>query len=359
MTLGLDHLQTQPGFHPGMVRVGLLGDRLVTWALVTRLRLTYGAVMLRTALVAHLETAYRFRRRGFATALMQDTLAYVREQGAHLALMHDTTGGYFARYGFDPVWPVYRVRFDTEQANALTPPLRLRQARPPDLPHVVALYEAQWGGRVAALRSRELWIWRYQADRRDLWVIVDDRDRPLGYIAAQALHDDRAEVVVSSTDAALAAIHYAGAACYDAGIPDVSWPCPPDDALIAFARDHIDLTLEVGYRLRGGWTARLIDTPAMLNVLTPEIIAQAATRDESVDASSLRLTPGPDHVAIQLLTRPDARATLSNRDFVQLIFGSLSPDALAQRDGLPPPAVAMLGLLFPRRLAALAPWDGV
>jgi hypothetical protein len=137
----------------------------------------------------------------------------------------------------------------------------------------------------------------------------------------------------------------------------MTWALPPDDFLIPHAQQMLPVTLSVQYSPNGGWMARLLDTANLLKTLLPEITAQVSSVDPTFTPEDLILRVESDGVDIGLRAQPEMRCRLSLRDFIQVLFGSLSPALLGIRQGLPAAQVDLLEALFPPRIAALAPWD--
>jgi predicted N-acetyltransferase YhbS len=352
--MGLDHLQEKPGFQPSFLRVGEFRNRIVCRVLIEQMTLRYGGVSLRVAGISGAFTEYRFRGEGFGEAVVQDAIAYMREQGAHLALLDDTTGHYFDRFGFGPVWPHYTLSFDAQAASELDTPLTVRRATPPDLPAIARLYDKHWMPRTAAVRSAELWLWRA---RYGGWqsLVAAGIDRLHGYMAAPDLRGTQVEIVVDNEAAARSLLVEAARVHDNNG--RVRWSLPPDDALIAYARDWIDLSLQADYRRTGGWMARLIDVRGLVHTLLPELHAQGVMAWPEYQADNLHWEHDADTVSIGLNDQPATHVRIGYHDFIQLMFASLTPESLALRQDLSPVAVRFLKALFPARVAALAPWD--
>jgi hypothetical protein len=185
--------------------------------------------------------------------------------------------------------------------------------------------------------------------------VVEDRQRAIcGYLAAADLPDERAEVIADTPEAASTLLAVFGARYLAAGIDRIRWSVPPDDLLVAYARQLLTVTVSARYQPNDGWLARLIDTQALVETLTPEIVAQARTTDPRFDPAALVFDCQPDVVQIGLQQRPNTVSRLGHRDFIQIMFGSLRPAALTT---LHADAVHLLDTLFPPRMAAIAPWD--
>jgi predicted acetyltransferase len=349
-----------PGFDYAAHRVGVLSndvsERIVSHTEVYPYTLRYGSVTLRVAGVGGVCTHPDFRHNGYNSAVMHDSLAYMAEQGAHLALLNGISG-FYMRFGFSSVFPNYFFEVESESAAKLPMPLRLRPPAPRDIPYMAALYQKHWAGRVTLTRSAELWLWRVTHDAHSfIQVVEDQRGRLCGYLAAPYATAANAEVLADNMDAALTLLADAGRRYQQAGA-QISWLLPPDDALVYYARQALPVRVSAVYQPDGGWMARIIDTEALVSALLPELIAQAHTTMPELKTSALEFACQPDVVQIGLKGKPAARSRLSHQDFIQMMFGSLRPSMLALRSAMSHEAVHLLETLFPPRMAAVASWD--
>lgn len=350
-----DALLSKPGFKTSMCRVGLVDGRIVSGVLVERRILRYGRASLRVAGLGSLRGDHI--PDDFAHAMMQDALAYIMEQGAHLALLHSPPD-FNGRFGFSPVWPHYLMEFPAVQAADLQSAARLRRAHVSDVPRLADLYERHWGGRVTFPRSPEMWMWR-AAHPGSMHIMVAESapGRVEGYLAGDDMLSAQVEVAADTRAAALALMAEAGRQHQRAASEMVSWLVPPDDALAAFARQAVDVTLSARYSRSGGWVGRLIDAPGLVEALLPEVVAQAEMALPGFDAAALYMTCHPSNVHIRLRGPDGAACELSHADFIQVMFGSLSPAALGVGGALDAAGVHLLSALFPPRIAALGCWD--
>jgi predicted N-acetyltransferase YhbS len=347
----------EPGFDYSNHRVGVLDGKVVSYAEVRPYTLRYGRVKLRVGGVGGVCTHSDYRRRGFASAVLQDALAYMAEQGLHLALL-DGVRGYYDRFGFSPVWPNYFFEVPAAEAAALQPELRLREPTMQDIPYMARLYQKHWEGRVAFVRSPETWMWRVLHEDWRYVRVVDD-GQVCGYIAGDDPIGAETEVLADTPDAAITILAECGRLCIDAGLDTLSWLMPPDDAVVAFARALLPVKVSAEYLPSGNWMARLIDTRELVNTLLPEMIAQARLADPHFDADALHFNFQPHQVRISLRGQDTTDCQLDHHDFIQVIFGSLRASALALRPNsrLHPDGVRLLEMLFPPRMAALGWWD--
>jgi hypothetical protein len=349
----------EPGFDYRLHRIGVKDGQVIAHLRIRPYTLQYGTAQLHVAGICEACTYPRFRKQGYSGKVLQESIAFLTEQGAHLALLN-TSSDYYDRYSFSPVWPYYVLELDSAEAAALDAPLSLRDVRPTDVPAMAALYERHWEGRVTFARDPRLWLWRVASGERPYQQIVEDADRAVhGYIAGYNLADERVEAVADSPEAALTILRTGGEAFQKAGLPTLRWLIPPDDALVSFARQYLSVTVSARYLPRGGWMARLIDARGFINTLMPEIIAQASATDPRFEAEALVVEPGGSGVQIGLRRQPETVSQLNYYDFIQVVFGSLRPAALAVRpySQIQPEGRRLLELLFPPRMAALGCWD--
>jgi len=349
----VNHQPHEPGFDYAMHHIGVLDGKVVSYAAVKPYTLRYGGVNLSIAGVADVSTHPDYRRRGYASAVLQDALTYMAEQGVHLALLEGIRG-YYGRFGFSPVWPHYFFEVPAAEAAALEAPLRLREPTAQDVPYMAHLYQKHWEGRTTFARSAETWLWRVLREDWSYIRVIDD-GQVCGYIAGDDPTTAEIEVVADTMDAAITILAECGRVCQEAGLDVVRWLMPPDDAMVAFARTLLPVTVSARYLPDGGWMARLIDTRDLVNHLLPELIAQARMVDPHFDAEALHFDFQPDRVKISLRGQATTVCRLSQQDFMQMMFGSLRP--LALRNRLHPDGVRLLEMLFPPRMAALGCWD--
>lgn len=355
-----DQLPTRPSTIDRLYRGVLSHQGIISLIHTYDFTLRYGRASLNVVAISTLCTQAPFRNQGYASALLRDTLTYSAEQGAHLVLINSPLEGYFQRFGFSPVWATYTLQAPTEKAIRLKQSYQLRVATPADLPMMQKLYNHYWGLRVTAERSMASWRWRMQHARGEALVIIDKKHRIKGYI--WHLADDfsgRNEVIATTPDAIATALAYSGRRWQAGGYPHLNWSVPPDDVIIPYAQQMLPITLTASFNPTGGWMARVIDLGALLSELLPEIVAQAHATYPQFEADALSISSIPDGIDIRMQNNPIAHARLSLRDFMQLVFGSLRPESLAVRQQYSSETLHLLRMLFPPRIASIAPWDWI
>lgn len=345
-----------PGFRPGLCRVLTMNGRIVAAVLIERRTLRYGGADLRAGLVRGFDTGGdpRHQHDHFA-ALMRDTLARLAEQGAHVALLrvHHESAVPGPDFGFVPVWPQTIFTCESAAAAEIIPPddLHLRAIRPHDVPAVAALYEQHFGAHVTLTRPPQTWLWRVATQTPPALVVAGEQAAQLhGYIAGNDLLSEAVEIAVDTPEAARLLLADAGKHACNAGLDALHWTVAPDSVLVAFARQMLDVTLSAHYPRRGGWMARLIDARRLVETLLPELSAHL---QQTQQAAPLHISAHADFIRVQ----SQAVTDIAHTDFIQLLFGALTPAALGIKARLKPDAVRLLAGVFPPRVAGIGVWD--
>jgi hypothetical protein len=361
----------RPGFSLAHHRVGMLNGHLIAHINVRPSTLRYGGAPLKVAALGKwFCTQPEYIELGYGHAVLQDALTYATEQRAHLAMMlvEDAELQTLTQHSFHSVMPIYRASFDASELAQLravvSESLILRPAQLADAPYLAAIFEQQWSGRLTLARSPDLWMWRMQAaesGRRAL-VVAPDNGPPQGYIIGigadrQVLTSERVEVVAITPEAGIALLAAAGEAAVQRGQERICWLLPPDDGLIALAQNYVGVTLSAEYSPFAGWRARILNGEALAKALLPELRAQLQHIAPQWNAGKFELVVDAEGVVIGLADQPDSRSRLHQSDFVQLLFGAVSPAALALRNGLSEASVQLLQAVFPQRIGAFGAWD--
>lgn len=353
-----EHLLNHPKFSLDNLHVAIYKNKIASVVHTVDFSLRYGRARLKVVGISLVCTASKYHGRGFASAVIKDILTFAAEQGSHLALVDSPLTTYFQQFGFSPVWAKYTLQVSSALAAELHQPLQMRVAMPSDLPIMAKMYEHYWGMRVTFERSTELWRWRMNHGRGEALVMFGQSGKIQGYI--WHLADDfsaKNEVIATTQPAIATALAYSGRRWQAMDYETISWSVPPDDVIVPYAQQMLPLSLNASFSPSAGWLARVIDAHALIDVLLPEIIAQTQASLIPFDVHQLILRIAPDGIEIGLETIPDSVCQLSLRDFIQILFGALRPEALAVRHPLSSESIQLLQTIFPARIAAIAGWD--
>ena len=343
------------GFEQDTYRGAFLGGNLVAVARVEKHTLRYGMVQLKVAGIGDICTHPDYRRRGYSAVVVRDALAYATEAGAHLVLLRDP-GDYYRRYGFSSVLPDYYLHYHSEDVLTLSRPERvhLRLAHFNDLSQLEYLYDNHWSGRVAFVRSPDLWEWRLEDPEAKTLVACDADGRLEGYLWRHPFDATQIELLASSPEAMIALMQVVA---QQSGQETIALAVPPDDTIVAYSRLLMPVSLSATYHPRSGWMARAVNVRRLMRTLLPELKNHLESIAYLSEDISPTLEARPETIAVGFRNAPEMQCELIQRDFIQIMFGTLRPAMLAQRSPLRRDQVRLLEMLFPPRMAALAPWD--
>ena len=347
------NLPRKPSFSYDLCRAGVVDGTVVSQVLIEKNTLQYGKAKLKVAMIGKVVTHPEHRHKGYSSALIGDTLATIAEQGAHLALINDL-GSYYHNFGFSTILPDTILEVDSEEAMNMPHPLGIRHATIDDLPRIVRLFHRHWSGRVTFRRSADWWEWKLNSTIDPVLVAVTQADDVEGYIWREN-NGNQLEIVCDTLPATMTLLSFLGRRMQKIDEPFIQLLIPPDDTIVSFVRQMMNVNVRAVYPYNAGWMARIIDSSALLKALLPEIANHARLTIPDFNSDDLYLTSEGDALTIGLRTHPEYELRLSHRDFVQVMFGSLRPTTLALRDQLPIGMVQLLEVLFPPRIASIAP----
>jgi predicted N-acetyltransferase YhbS len=151
--------------------------------------LRYGPALLRMGGIGSVGTRPDYRARGLSTALLADSIAYMRAQGYQLSMLFTGIHGFYARLGWVPFprtdWRVpLPASLGRGAASPGEPAVTVRPyERDRDLPGVRQVHAAYNAGRTATA-LREEWYWAMA----DAWgagitptLVAEQRDRVVAF----------------------------------------------------------------------------------------------------------------------------------------------------------------------------------
>ena len=171
-------LTRDPGYESHQTRVGVLAGQVVSMAQVARRVMWVAGRTVKVGFVGNVATASEHRSRGYATAVLQDTVAYMKEEGYELSMLHAAAPALYERLGWQAV-PERLTSFDLCSPTAIPTASGyvVRQGNwATDLESVAQVYDRYNKGRAGAIvRSREHWraarLWLTHEDERRFLVV--------------------------------------------------------------------------------------------------------------------------------------------------------------------------------------------
>jgi GNAT superfamily N-acetyltransferase len=177
-------------------RLGWWGEQVVGNVTVLRMPVRLGSAVLETAGIAGVCADPRARKRGIASALMQEALKASKEAGVCFSLLFGIPD-FYHRFHFVPAFVDHTVQFFTDTMKDWPAGSRwtTRKARPGDLPQMLALYNMLYGQMDgSALRHPRIFLRR----KKDVRLVLQGPHKgDVAYmILGEAKRDEKPELQV-------------------------------------------------------------------------------------------------------------------------------------------------------------------
>jgi predicted N-acetyltransferase YhbS len=306
-------IQDDPRFRPEHLRVFERNRQIVGVVNVIDRLVQVGTAQARCAIIAPLATVREYQGNGIGSALMRDTLAWARADGFHLSMLWGHTWLY-PRYGYAPGIKSYSVQLAASLQPLGDKAYTLRPVKTFDLSALMQVYHAEMASvTLAERRSDQPWEWRPFRPNTAIEVAVDPAGAIRGY--ARITSDDDH-------------IRVGEIAAMDGGAAQALF-----DRLLYLARERQIATIEVTATPKQRWTrlafrqgarvsfgsgggagmVRVLDLPALLQAILPELQRRIASSELVAGRNDLRIES------------PVGRSTLRlDHGRVELVDGSTS-----------------------------------
>jgi len=197
-----------PGYRREHTRVAWCNGEPVGALRLNTEILRLGEARLKTGVLSWISLLPTQRRRGVRQALVEDALQYLTRQGYHaVVLFGDAT--FLSRYGFTGVFEEAAIDLDAATVRTRLPRgVRLRAARPGDIPAIQRLHQSNESDAACALLRTAAHLTNKWQRWSGLQVLTDTQGRIMAYFSA-ALGGGRllvAEVGVAGDRGACAAL---------------------------------------------------------------------------------------------------------------------------------------------------------
>ncbi|MBU1879007.1 MAG: GNAT family N-acetyltransferase [Chloroflexi bacterium] len=366
--------------HSALHQVRVVEDdgRVVAALNVVTPRMRVGVATVPLGGLSGVVTVPDSRWRGYARALLEDTLAYMREQAYPISTLNGIPG-FYHRFGYTPVMPeIARVLVPAAHAAALEPPANW-SVRPyvpeQDRRALMVLTEAVYATRTGSiLRDEAAWRWQDSLHGERTWVAVHPgptgvargyvrlgRDESQVHAIDGAWQDPAAGTVLLRALGDLARDRFAG---------EVSLSLPPDAPQTRRILRDCGGLMQLKFVRGGGWMARVLDVPRLCARLTPELARRlefSPQRDwrgclrleTDEGAATLFIVGGQVSVAACAIGEPVV-CRLPQTALIRLVFGSVPVSELLDEENVavPEAATPLLAALFPPGHAFIAEADG-
>ena len=377
-------LMQEPNFHLDQLRAAFLDDdtQVGGYALLER-TMCLGPARLRTGCINGVVTHPDYRHQGIASVLMRDAIRIAESKQYALLFLHGLTN-FYPQFGYtDMLEDTPRHFLALQQLPTLTSEAcTVRAATSEDVPAILACYQRHYSpylGCFAPVRTLQrqehlLFNWFELADGIQPLVALNSEQELQGYLLLSRRRGKlyAYEVAADSWPATLALLHaHAQLLAAEPQPPqELNWPLPPTDLTYYFLADHLSVHSHLISSPNGGWMARPVHLPTLLQSLLPLWQQYWQERSRLMDWSGTFALTIDDHTSFLAIT-PDSiqfinglsssplHVTLSSSVFTKLIF-AFRPVSWAQiqpGQEIPEELISVLDILFPTNQAWVAGSD--
>jgi predicted N-acetyltransferase YhbS len=365
-----------PDFRPELLRGAFLDDQQVGGYMLYEREMRMGAARIPTGGIGIVVARPEYRKRGIATALMNDAIQFAHDHKYALLLL-DGIPKFYYRYGYTDMFDLTDVEVDraailAEKSSAYT----VRTITVDDAAAALRLYEHQYGHYTGSfVRTLEQQAYRLGSRSAEDVVAVAPNGEVQGYLSGfdgNVAH----EVAADNWEALLALMQYhAYMFKDDDATTTLRYRLPRHDRLVQWMLDHLEVPDTSHWRhpadewvLRGGsyhhryagWMGRIVHFPTLMQTMLPELqrrwqhgLAQWNGRVVlsiggelcvlHIDGRRIELGD-PLHVASGV-----EAIQLTPQIFTQLIFGYRSAEQALEAcsQNVPDELLSVLSILFP------------
>lgn len=358
---GFQNDHDRPGFRLELHRILKLNGRIVAGVLVVDKDLRVGRSVLRCGGIADVATDPTTRMKGLGRRLMEHCVEWMTEQGFHVTMLYGIVD-YYHKFGYRPAGCSSAVTLSvSDAAHASAGNLRRRALRRRDLPAVARLHDrADRLVPLSFVRSPEYWdyLWKRFRGGGALWTAAGNlagawsgEPKDSAYVVREIAVDLRASAMAGLLAGCAQAAKRVGA-------ERIRFDLSTSHPFARFCREY-GAEWSVRYPRNGGCMVRILDLPATLQRMLPELNVRWARTPVpetppavtlATDLGTVTLLLGKDPVTLAE-GRVDAspRVRLDQGRLAQLLCGYRGIDDLAALPDVSCPARARAALraLFP------------
>ncbi|MDE0018556.1 MAG: GNAT family N-acetyltransferase [Candidatus Poribacteria bacterium] len=363
------YIKGDSSYRPSQTRVVVVNDRVVSTLRVWERRMWVGASLVTMGGIGGVCTHPNYRSVGYASALMRDTIDYLRTIGCDLGVLFTIIPEAFYRQLGWTSFPLhgFSIACDAAAQAAASSEWQVTDFNPEtDLDAVAELYDianAQQSGTIA--RTRAYWDMAPCRIRGVLPTVIARRDGHISGYLNYEMDEKTVEVhevgcVPNKLEVLNALVSHLLKACAAQEIEkiEVKFPSqhPFAERLIAACNSPVTPTerskmmlyaVDLSVLLRRlvvGWESRIADAKETFTPLAVKLPApnnqQIVIRHNADD--TLQIVP-EDADAV------DLGVDLSEADFWQLLFGEIGWEHVSPDASVSPEISAFLETLFPKR----------
>lgn len=375
-------LMDDPDFPLHRIRGAFLGDVYIGGYALLERNICLGPARLRIGCLNCVATHPDYRYQGVAHALMYDAI-HIAESQHYALLLLDGIANFYHKFGYVDVLEGIPQHFINRQdlPNPLPDMYTVRTATLADAPAFLTCYQRHYSSYLGSFaptrtlqRQEHLLANWFEATDAQALIALDPEQRLHGYLMVSWKRHRlyTYEAATDTWEATLALLH-AHAQLLDVesdSSQELMWPLPPTDPTFYFLAQHLLVRSNLHSIPHGGWMARPIHLPTLVQSVLPLWQAYWQDRSRLVDWTGTFALTIDDHTSFLQVTPTDiypvatsSTSTLqvicSPQIFAQLIFGfrPLSWAELQPGQQFPAEIMSVLTTLFPVGQAWIAGSD--
>lgn len=242
---------------------------------LARKRMRIGRSRITTGGIGGLYTPPGRRMEGHARGLMVASHDFLRRRGCSIALLN-AIPDFYHRFGYDVVFPVYRLFLKTDRLLLARRPLHVRRARKKEEPALVRCYNQCNRYRSGTLVRRMDWrftnLVNYGRPPGTLLLVEDKRQRVAGYALCRTRSDRYfvQELNARSPAAFESLANAIGMRARRAGLERVHFKLPIDHPFGEFCK-RFGSEWEIQHHVNAEGMGRVLDLPRFLAALRPQL----------------------------------------------------------------------------------------
>ncbi len=293
---------------------------------VWNLRMRIGDVPVRMGGIGGVYTDRRHRSQGHARRVLEDSVAFMRQEGYHLAALFGIPN-FYPKFGFTTALVQSEATIATRDLEDAPACFAVREARPEDAGGIAVLYETMTAARSGAVvRDPATWpgfvIGSDWSEQVSAFVALDGDEviayaaynsEPWRYAITEAGYRDRRAFSTLLAEAGRRALALR--------IERVTFRLPPDDALLVYGRRY-GIEVKTTYPRHWLGMARIINQTELLGLLEPLFARRLADARGEPWAGTLvlRTDLGTDRVRLGA-GGPELAIELPQTLLTQLLLG--------------------------------------
>lgn len=349
-------------------RVVVVNDKVVSTLRVWERRIRIGTSLVTMGGIGGVCTHPKYRGVGYASALMRDTIGYLRLTGCDVGALFTIIPEVFYRQLGWTSLPLHGFNVSCNSARHMvdSSEWQVTDFNPEtDLDAVARLYDlsnAKQSGTIA--RTRAYWDMAPCRIREVLPTVIARRDEHIGGYLNYEIYEKTAEVrevgyTLNNSEVLDALVSYFLKACETQAVETIEGIFSPQhpfvERLTTGCNGRLTSTTDTKMMLYAvdlpvllrrfvvGWESRIADAEETFPPLTiklPALNNQQAALRHNADGT-LQIVP-EDADAV------DFEVDLSEADFWQLLFGEIGWEQISSETSVSPEISAFLGVLFPK-----------